>query len=337
MGVGGNLLLWLASFLSDRKQRVKINQKFSPWANVTSGVPQGSVLGPILFLIFINDLPGMIKSSCKLFADDSKLYGPVKDNRDKDILQDDLNRCAEWEKKWNMEFHPDKCKILHFGTNNKQHSYNMNGHSIAPHSEEKDLGVTITNSLKWETHVSNCVKKGNRMVGMIKKTFSYMNQDMFLCLYKALVRPMLEYCTEVWNPYLEKDIKALENVQRRATKLVPNISKLSYDDRLRSLKLYPLRDRRLRGDMITVFKMMNGMVDINKDKIIPLKTPPSGINTRSHNKQLKGSVVRTESRKSFFTQRIVLPWNTLSTDTINSTSVTMFKGRYDKERLSGYH
>ena len=337
IGIGGNVLLWLSSFLSDRKQRVKINNKFSPWADVTSGVPQGSVLGPTLFLIFINDLPDMIASCCKLFADDSKLFGPVKDDAGKSNLQEDLNKCAEWAKLWSMEFHPDKCKVLHFGSNNKQQCYHMNGQNIASPGEEKDLGVTLTNTLKWETHVSNCVKKGNRMVGMIKKTFSYMNQDMFLCLYKALVRPMLEYCTEVWNPHLEKDIKALENVQRRATKLVPQLSKLPYDERLRSLKLYPLKDRRMRGDMITVYKMMNGMIDINRDKIIPmLKTPLNGINTRSHDKQLKGSIVRTESRKSFFTQRIVLPWNTLSTETVNSTSVTMFKGRYDNERLSGY-
>ena len=236
-----------------------------------------------------------------------------------------------------MEFHPDKCKVLHFGKNNKQQPYHMDGHRIASPSEEKDLGVTITNTLKWETHVSNCVKKGNRMVGMIKNTFSFMNQDMFLCLYKALVRPMLEYCTEVWNPHYEKDIKALENVQRRATKLVPQLSKLSYDERLKSLKLYPLKDRRLRGDMITVYKMMNGMIDINKDKIIPMhKTPLNGINTRSHDKQLIGNIVRTESRKSFFSQRVVLPWNTLSTETVNSTSVAMFKGRYARERLSGY-
>ena len=177
----------------------------------------------------------------------------------------------------------------------------MKDQPIEAYSEEKDLGVTITNNLKWETHIANCVKKGNRMVGMIRNTFSYMNKDMFNSLYKALVRPMLEYCTQVWNPHLEKDITALEKVQRRATKLVPQLSNLPYEERLSRLKLYPLKDRRMRGDMIAVYKMINGLIDVDREKIIPMVNTSTitGISTRSHNQQLKGKHVKTESRKSF--------------------------------------
>ena len=211
----------------------------------------------------------------------------------------------------------------------------MNGQVNEPYLEEKYLGVTIKNNLKWESHIANCVKKGNRMIGMIKKTFTYMNKDMFNSLYKALVRPMLEYCTQIWNPHLEKDIIALEKVQRRATKIVPQLNKLPYEERLDALKLYPLKDRRMRGDMIAVYKMMNGLIDVNRDVILPMVNNPKA-GTRSHNQQLKGKPVKTESRKCFFTQRIVLPWNTLSPDTVNSTSVNMFKARYDNEKLSRY-
>ena len=159
IGIDGNLLHWLSSFLSDRKQRVKVNQDCSPWVDVTSGVPQGSVLGPLLFVIFIDDLPGMIKSSCNLFADDSKLYGPVKNNASCVQVQYDIDSCLNWATKWSMEFHPDKCKLLHFGSKPPHHQYFMNGQVIEPYLEEKDLGVTIKNNLKWETHIANCVKK----------------------------------------------------------------------------------------------------------------------------------------------------------------------------------
>ena len=143
-----------------------------------------------------------------------------------------------------MEFHPKKCKLLYFGRKNAEH------HLIEPTNHEKDLGVVISDTLSWDEHIKGCVSKANRMIGIIKRTFSYINKDMFLLLYKTFVRPHLEYCPEVWNPHLSKHIDALEKVQRRATKLLPNLRDLPYEERLLKLKLFPLKDRRLRGDMI---------------------------------------------------------------------------------------
>ena len=158
---------------------------------------------------------------------------------------------------------------------------------------------------------------------------------MFLSLYQTLVRPQMEYCPQVWSPYLKKDISILEKVQRRATKLVPELKDLPYDERLRQLKLYPLQERRLRGDMITVFKILRGMIETNRDQLLPLITSPN-YNTRSHNFQLKGKLAASNMRKNFFSQRIILPWNSLSNHTISSETVEIFKRRYDKERLGEY-
>ena len=334
-GIKGSVLSWLADFLSGRKQRVRVNGSLSSWSPVTSGVPQGSVLRPVLFIAFINDLPSHIAKHCKLFADDSKLYGTVANTAELEELQHDIDKCYEWSQKWQMEFHPKKCKVLHFGNKNEEHPYTIGGQSITPANNEKDLGITLSDTLGWSVHINNCAMKANRMVGIIKKTFSYMDKDMFLALYKALIRPRLEYSPEVWNPHQVKDISALEKVQRRATKLVPEYRDLSYEERLEKLKLFPLTKRRLRGDMITTYKIINGLLDV--DKVVRVSPNISGkMSTRSHNQQLISDVPRTNMRRHFFTNRIILPWNSLSTATISSDSVNTFKARYDKERLGDY-
>ena len=171
------------------------------------------------------------------------------------------------------------------------------------------------------------------MLGLVKNTFTYMNKEMFNVLYKTLIRPHLEYCPQVWSPYLIKDINILENIQRRATNIVPEICNLSYEDRLKELNLFPLKDRRLRGDMISTYKIINGLIKVDKDQLLPMHGNPS---TRSHNQQLKGQIVKGNMRKNFFTQRIVFPWNNLTNYTISSDTVNTFKGRYDKEVLGNY-
>ena len=334
MGIEESLLLWIESFLSDRTQRVKVNTGMSSWAKVTSGVPQGSVLGPLLFLVFINDLPSLIKTNCKLFADDSKLYAAVSSIEGHSMLQEDLNKCQDWAKQWGMEFHPRKCKLLHYGKKNPKYEYHLGGEPIKNYEEEKDLGIVITEDLKWDSHIAMCIKKANRMIGMIRRTFTYMDEEMFLSLYKTFIRPMVEYSPQVWNPHLARNIGELEKVQRRATKIVPRLRNMPYEERLLALKLYPLEERRLRGDMIATYKMMNGLIDIDRGKLIPLNMSNAG--TRSHNYQLMGMHCNTMWRKNFFSQRIVLSWNGLSKAIVESDCVDTFKERYDREMLGRY-
>ena len=192
-------------------------------------------------------MPNNISTNCKLFADDSKLYGIVDNMENIQKLQDDLNKCYDWSRTWKMYFYPKMCKVLHFGYKNTEHKYSIGTDSVSPSNFEKDLGIIISDDLKWSRHIDKCVTKANRMIGIIKRTFSHMNKDMFLALYKTFIRPQLEYCPEIWNPHLCKDINMLENVQRRATKMVPELKDMTYEERLTTLKLFPLKERRARG------------------------------------------------------------------------------------------
>ena len=262
-GIRGNISAWIEDFLRDRKQRVIVNRSKSSWLKVSSGVPQGSVLGPVLFLLYINDLPAVISSSCKIFADDTKVYHQVLSLGDHDILQGDLENLAKWSKEWLLAFNEDKCKVLNVGKRNLKYNYTMNNKSLEKVTEEKDLGVIVTDSLTFSKHIGKIAAKANSILGMIKRTFSYFSKESLLTLYKSYVRPHLEFCVQAWSPFLKKDIIILEKVQRRATKLLAGITNLSYEERLRILQLTTLEDRRLRGDLIEMYKILNGFEYLN--------------------------------------------------------------------------
>ena len=164
-----------------------------------------------------------------------------------------------------MEFNVDKCKVMHLGYNNPRGTYNMGDKQLEVTEEERDLGVLIDRELDFGKHIRTVVGKANSTLGLIRVSFACMNKTMFLNLYPALVRPLLEYCIQVWSPYKRKYIKLLEGVQRRATKLVPQITELSYEDRLKALGLTRLVDRRVRGDMIETYKIISGKENVNRE------------------------------------------------------------------------
>ena len=195
------------------------------------------MLGPVLFLIFINDLPLKELSPLSLFADDSKIFTRIVDkeneenliaNSGSNILQQDLYNVLEWAKKWKMEFNVEKCKVMHIGNSNPKSKYKMDGKELNETTEERDLGILIDCKLDFGSHIKEIVGRANRMIGMIRASFACLNKKMFLSLYTALIRPLLEYCVQVWSPHLQKYIKLIEGVQRRATKLVPELKDLSY-------------------------------------------------------------------------------------------------------------
>ena len=213
-GITDQTLNWVAAFLRDRTQRVVIRGTPSETCDVTSGVPQGSVLGPILFLIYINDLPLEIISPISLFADDSKIFTRIISEKNmknteangsgNDVLQRDLNNIKAWATRWKMEFNVDKCKIMHLGRLNPGHTYTMGDTELSETTEEKDLGVLVDNKLQFDKHIKGIVNKANRMLGMIRIGFSCLDKEIFLYLYPVLVRPLLEYCVQVWSPYKRK-------------------------------------------------------------------------------------------------------------------------------------
>jgi len=195
-----------------------------------------------------------ISSSCKLFADDSKIYGGVQNAENIEIIQADLVKLDEWAKKWQMGLNTAKCKSLHMGKNNPHHIYSMNGNPLTQSSEEKDLGVVIDENLKFHTHTAHAVSKAFRILAVINKSFVNLDESTLPLLYKSLVRPHLEYGNIIWGPHFILDQKAVERVQRRASKMIPSLRDRPYEERLLSLKLPTLYYRRRRGDMIQVYR-----------------------------------------------------------------------------------
>ena len=333
-GISGQVLEWVKAFLSDRSQRVVIRGSSSETCNVTSGVPQGSVLGPILFLIFINDLPLEVLSPLSLFADDSKIFTRIVTSRKKSkwvgfdghsALQRDLTRVQEWARKWKMEFNIGKCKIMHIGSKNPKSVYGMNGTELETTRAERDLGVTIDDKLDLGKHIKSIVAKANRILRLIRISFACLDKPMFLNLYLVLVRPHLEYCVQVWSPYKQKYIKLIERVQRRATKLVPELRELEYPERLRRLGLTTLEERRVRGDMIQTYKFISGKEDIDQAVFFKMAAPRPGAN----NKKIFRQRTRLNVRKNFYSQRSGPGWNKLGNNVIEVQRTGTFKKNYD--------
>lgn len=328
-GIRGSLHGWTKSFLEGRQQRVIINSVPSAWNPVTSGVPQGSVLGPILFVIFVNDLPEHTISIAQMFADDTKLYRVIHNQHDRDILQQDLSNLKDWAENWKLQFNASKCKILHIGINNPHHEYHM-GETGAPPLEittlEKDLGVLMDPELKFTEHVEKQVNKANKILGLIRRTFEYLDGEIMKRLFTSLVRPHLEFSNVAWSPRLIKDQRLIESVQRRATKLVPELKQLSYEERLRKLKLPSLYYRRTRGDMIETYKLMHGHYTLNQD-LVELH---GQFTTRGHPLKAKKKYCRTNLRKSYFSYRIVDNWNSLPAQVVQAKSINAFKSKLDR-------
>ena len=241
-----------------------------------------------------------------------------------------------WSCEWKMLFNVDKCKCLHIGYNNNQYDYFIGDELVQNIKEEKDLGVIIDHSLSCSTQCAQAAKTANRKLGQIKRTFTYKSKGMVKKLYKALVRPHLEYCIQAWRPWLQKDVNLLENVQRRMTRLIPGWAETyTYEERLRLLNLTSLETRRLRGDLIEVFKIFRGLEDIKLEDFFTLQT---GV-TRGHCYKIKKFQTRLDIRKYTFSQRIVNEWNNLPPAVVNSNSLNTFKDNIDKHlkhRMEAY-
>ena len=222
-----------------------------------SGIPQGSVLGPLLFLTYINDLPDTLSSNTLLFADDTKVFRRITSKEDAQALQDDLDALQQWSDKWLLRFHPDKCHVLTLGRlENIRHTfrYTISNQELEHVFEEKDLGIVIDSNLRFEEHISSKVHKANAIVGLIRRTFTFLDCKLFKQLYTTFVRPNLEYGQVVWSPFLKKQVDMIENVQIRATKLVDGLQNLDYSERLKVLDL-PI----MMMTMITIMIMIDNL------------------------------------------------------------------------------
>ena len=247
-GIRGDLLLWFKDYLSGRYQRVTVLGESSHTLPVLSGVPQGSILGPLLFLVFVNDLPDSIstQSSVAMFADDTKCYRPVNKLADCKNLQNDLNKLVTWCNDWRMDLNQSKCGVLSI-TRSRQPiiaEYQLIDTSLKSLTTQKDLGIIISNDLKWNKQVYGTVLKANMMLGFIRRSASDINNiQVRKILYLSLVRSKLGYASQVWAPQTVTNIATMERVQRRATNFIlslPYRSDVLYKDRLQSIGILPI-------------------------------------------------------------------------------------------------
>ena len=330
-GISGQILKWLQNFLDGRRQRVVLNGRQSEWKQVLSGVPQGSILGPILFIIFINDLPEVVGSMCKIFADDCKLYGSISSRADQDQLQEDINRLCQWSDDWLLKFNVRKCKVVTFGTQKFEFDYTMIEDGIAQElnreDSEKDLGVHFSSTLNFEQHINNTVNKVNKIIGLIRRKFTYMDKNLFLTLYKSLIRSQLDYGNLIYFPTTKKCKQLVENAQRRATRLVPELRGMTYEERLRELNLSTLDYRRKRFDIIQVYKIVHKIDNVDMNTFFKF-ADNSG--TRGHNLKLYKPKAKKSIRLNSFGHRTISTWNNLPESIVNCTSVISFKTNLDK-------
>lgn len=262
-GIRGKLLRWIKSFLTDRQQFVVVEGHESAILLVLSGVPQGTVLGPLLFLIYINDI-GEVVNHCKIkiFADDSKLHKTIKTLLDRFHLQEDLGNVVKWAEDNNMELNPDKYELLQHGKNTdlKLPYVLPSGQTLKDSGCVRDLGVFVDSDLSWRSHISLKVDKSKSMASWVLRTIKARDSQTMLLLFKSYVRTHVEYCSPLWSPHLQCDIIRIEAVQRTFTSKIKNVTGLSYWDRLKRLSLYSLQRRRERFAIILIWKIYHGLV-----------------------------------------------------------------------------
>lgn len=344
-GIRGPLHKWLNSFLSQRQMRVVNEGEFSREVPVLSGVPQGTVLGPLLFLCHINDLPECVKSQTRLFADDCLLYRPIKHERDHVILQDDLNQLHAWANRWGMRFNGKKCYVLSVQSKSS-HFYNINNQILQQVPQNPYLGLTFSEDLKWNVHINNVIKKSNSTLGFLRRNLKHCPKDCKKNAYISLVRSQLEYGSIIWDPYIQKDIDRLERTNRLAARFITNDYKSreegSVTNMLQDLGLPPLQDRRRDLRLTFLFKVVEGLVpaiDINDylrkqrpkrtirakrfENFVTKNIVENSVNNNS--KCFDQITASTEIYKQSFFPRTVLEWNRLPDSIVCAESVEGFK------------
>ena len=329
-GVEENTLGWIKAFLSNRTQAVSINGTHSSYVPVTSGVPQGSVLGPALFLLYINDITEGVTSQMRLFADDSIIYREITTPNDHKILQEDINRLTNWAHTWQMDFNVDKCYLLSITKKPKpsHFNYTMNGKLLQRTSSHPYLGVEISDNLSWSKHCDIISRAASKTLGLVMRTLGPCSQTVKSHAYETLVRPKLEYGAAAWNPYTEQDVAKLERVQRRAARFVCSDwrQQSSVTKMQETLKWDHLEKRRLLSQATMFHRIHHGNVNITFPEAV--KPAPN----RSRRKQIMQHQYGYQQLQcnnqifqySFYV-RIIPIWNLLPATAVTLTDSKLFQ------------
>lgn len=328
-GITGNLLSWITNYFLNRSQVVRVNGVLSDPKQISSGILQGSALGPLLFVIYLNDVDKVIRSAQIIkYADDIKLtvaYDP--DNLNScNQLQHDINSVYSWSHQNGLSININKSKNMYFGRRNPKCSYHVDDHLLDQVVMFRDLGVNISTPFSFKAHIYSITSKANQILGMIQKVFYTRDKSTMTLVYKSHVRSILEYSSILWNPYHIYAIDHIEKVQRRFTRLFPDLRCQPYRQRLKALGLLSLNSRRLRYRLIFLYKLFNGHIDVNFDDFFHLSTRPSRANPF---KIVKPFAVH-DYRSKFFTVDIIDHWNRLSPYEVCVDSVPKFKQSIEK-------
>ena len=334
-GINCNAYKWIKDFLSHRTQTVILESETSNKIPVTSGVPQGTVMGPILFLIYINDLCEYMQySKLRLFADDSIIYKQIKTPDDAIKLQSDLDAAGRWEQDWLMHFHPDKCTVLSVTQKKKpvQHTYKLHNHPLEKVNSTKYLGVTIQSDLKWDKHINSMTAKANQSLAFLKRNLKLTSSKIKEHAYKALVRPKLEYCTTIWDPHTKNQNIQIEKVQRRAARFVSNRyhNTSSVTEMMKDLNWVPLEVRRLRFRLLFFYKVVNFLVAVPTQNLLsPLDHRTRHFSPHSY-RHIQTS---KDCYKYSFFPRTIVQWNQLPTTATGINTLEGFRSTIAESAL----
>lgn len=283
-GIHSTIIKWVESFLTNRSQQVVIDGHLSLAALIISGVPQGTVLGPILFIIFINDITSCIKdSTIRCFADDTRVSKAITCEEDVQVLQRDLEAVIDWSANNNMSLHEDKFEYMcHSASKSNDlrklpfvcefYQYKTSVDILSPVCSLRDLGVLVSHSLSWSSHIHNIADKARQKASWVLSVFHTRSPAVMMSLYKSMVRSLLEFCSPLWNPTKISDIQEVESVQRTFTTRIAGCQDLDYWERLQKLSLMSLQRRRERFIIIHMWKILHGTTSNDLEVQFQLKS-----------------------------------------------------------------
>ena len=328
-GIKGPLLNWIAAFLKDRHQRVVVEGMTSGEVPVDSGVPQGSVLGPLLFILHINDLPNVVTSQVRLFADDCLLYRPIRSVVDQEGFQRDLEALEQWATTWGMRFNAKKCYLMNITRtrNHLTHNYSLNNHILQTVTREKYLGITISKDLNWSAHINTITNKCNSKLGFLRRNLSRCPQKLKETAYISLVRPTLEYAASVWDPHLIKDRNSLEAVQRKAARFVYGDyrRRASPTHMLNTLGWKNLEARRRDSRLNLMYNITHNNTAVSAEELGMVAA--DGRTKANHHFKFRAMGAVTAQLHGSFVARTIPEWNRLPAAAADAVSPTLFHSR----------
>ena len=330
-GISDMLLLWIKDFLSNRRQFVKIGNACSQHCCVLSGVPQGSVLGPVLFIVYINDICGLTSSgiTIKLFADDAKLYTVIDNAASQPGLQSCLSEVLAWSDHWQLTLSTSKCSVMHVGPSISDISRRNFDYYIGPTVLPSidcctDLGVTYNTKLSFRSHIDLIAGKASLRAKLILKCFQSRDHALLSKAFCVFVRPLLEYCCVVWSPHYKLEIDKIESVQRQFTKRLTGLWNVPYCNRLARLNLDSLFCRRVKTDLVMCYKILHNLTCLIPENFVCHSTVDF---TRGNSMKLVKGCVASVRDGNFFPNRVINYWNALSDNIVTAPSVNSFHSK----------